>query len=335
MMADGKRTTGTRRRSDTQKKIGATRKKTQTKKNGKGPDTGRKAAKNNGFLILIMCLMLVTLAVFGGYALARYIRSGGSGTKPQNETAGPTGGSGINDGRDGSGADNGDWLPTDRVSGNNNTQGNNSTAVLAKNPSEIIFSVDPDTRKIREMLVGILRTGVAKLDYIRIDTGVSYTMSAGLYTGLTPDNTTLPQTVTFSELYKYYNNDKAFDAGRRIVSEMLSCDVIYYTAMTDADFKKIFNTDEYSGGTVTGFAMDLSSMKDGYGTDGSLKGFIAASFSSASTNWPADERLRYLDTWDLLDERDVKFTDAPVEEKNESKILDTDAVGRILYDILY
>ena len=88
--------------------------------------------------------------------------------------------------------------------------------VLSKTPVEIIYDVNFETGRIEEMLVGILRTTEGKIDYLRIDTDVMYTMSASLYSSLTPDNTTLPQTVTFSELYRYYHNDKAFDAGRRM-----------------------------------------------------------------------------------------------------------------------
>ncbi len=302
----------------------------------------RTGGKSRGLLIFVLCLMLITLAVFGGYALAGYIRNGGAGQKTpsghsenvNNKTdetgVGVTGAPGVTGGADADGTAD----PSGKTQESGNDAGYDNT-VLLKTTSEIIYAVDPETHRIDQILLGILGSGKGKLDYIRIDTDVSYTMSAGLYTLLTPDNTTLPQTVTFSELLKYYNSDRAFDAGRRILSEMLSCNIVYYTAMTGENFNKVFSIREYSDETVMGFAEDEASMKSGYGTEGSLKGFLEERFRDCVTNWSTDQRLRYLDTWDLLDKRDVTFADAPVEERNESSRLDTDAVAGLLYDILY
>ena len=327
------------------------RKKTNKARKGKG---------RTGLIIFALGLMLILLAVFGGYALARYIR-GESGQKDPKQIVDPEGagngsadadgknagnnGSGGNGGNNGSTGNNPDGYGTNtgnngradttRDGGYERPSGSDNTAVLTKTPTEIIFDVDPETRQIDQMLVVILRSGEGKLDIIRIDTDVSYTMSAGLYTALTPDNTVLPQTVTFSRLYKYYDNDKAFDAGRRIAAEMLSIDIIYYTAMKDDDFDRIFRITKYSDGTITNFSESLDTMKGEYGTGGSMKGFLEVHFSGAVTSWSTEQKLRYLDTWDLLDERDVTFIDAPVIERNESAALDTDAVGKILYDILY
>lgn len=294
---------------------GKARKNTAQKKNLDN------AGKRSGIGMLVLCLILITAAVFGGYALANSIRSGSFGT-----------GSGKNPGKS-----------TDKSNGPNssgtpditNDPDLSQTPVLLKTPAEVIYDFDPDTERIDAILIGILNTTENRLDYINIDTDVMYTMSAGLYSALTPDNTTLPQTVTFSELYRYYCNDKAFDAGRRMIGEMLNLSIPYYSAMPEYDFERLFLSDKYDGESEYSFAVNPAKAKSDYSTLGSVKGFVECIFENTVTNWGTEDRLRYLDTLDELENGDVTFTDAPVIEKNESCLLDTDAVGRILYDILY
>ena len=305
----------------------AQRKESRNRKNTPNSKKNRQG-RRNGLGILVLCLFLILAAVFGGYALANSIRNGGvnKGTD-KNENKG-NGVINTNDNTGGNGTTDNDGKTADSNTGT-------GTIVLSKTPVEVIYDVNFETGRIDEILIGIMRTTEGKIDYIRIDTDVVYTMSANLYSSLTPDNTTLPQTVTFSELYRYYHNNKAFDAGRRIISEMLSFSIYYYSAMPDYDFEKLFSTEKDDEGTDIDFAVSPARVKSDYGTEQSTKGFIEDILKNTLTNWSIDERLRYLDTLDDLEYEDVSFTDAPVYEMNESCRLDTDAAGRILYDILY
>ncbi|MCR5324313.1 MAG: hypothetical protein K6E85_13730 [Lachnospiraceae bacterium] len=290
----------------------------------KNKERNSEGNKRGGIGILVICLILITAAVFGGYALANNIRNGSKGTgnglgKNTNENI---------DGSDKNGNGSG-------LNGDKNGNAGRTTPVLSKTPVEVIFDVNFETGRIEEILIGILRTTEGKLDYLRIDTDVMYTMSTGLYTSLTPDNTTLPQMVTFSELYRYYHNDRAFEAGRSIISEMLNFNILYYSAMPDYDFEKLFYIKKYDEEIDMKFAVTSSEAKEDYETAGSVKGFVGKILKDTITNWSIEERLRYLDALDGLEPGNVTFTDAPVYEMNESCRLDADATGRILYDILY
>ena len=282
------------------------------KKTGR-PGGSPGAKKPGGIGILILCLLLITAAVFGGFALANSIRGGNS------SGSGNTGNSPANPGS----------------TADNYANSGKTAKALLSTPIEVIYDVDFNTGRIEEILIGILKTASGRLDYIRIDAGVMYTMSSTLYSALTPENTTLPQTVTFSELYRYYGNNKAFEAGRRIISELLSISVDYYCALPDENFDRLFSVRQIDGETYVRTASDISHMKEDYGTGGSLKGFIEKVFDGAVTDLDIDQRLRYLETLDSLEDKDVSFTLAPVLEKNESRWLDTGATAGILYELLY
>ncbi|MCR5639823.1 MAG: hypothetical protein K6G04_00560 [Lachnospiraceae bacterium] len=87
--------------------------------------------------------------------------------------------------------------------------------------SQIIYEIDTDSGRIANILAGIISQDKSCFDLIGIDTDISYTMSGELYSELTPANVTLPQTVRMYNLYEYYGSDKAYDAGRQIIGEML------------------------------------------------------------------------------------------------------------------
>ena len=290
-------------------------------------------SRNSGrkLLWLTLSMALILLAVFGGFTVANYIRTGEwrFGVSGSDNRSGTDGKNGVNNAKDVSGLD-----ETGNVSGANGATGDR-TVVLSKTPVELIYDVNPETGRVEEMFVGVLRTEEGRLDFIRIDTDVVYTMSSELYSALTPDNTTLPQMITFSELYRYYHNDKAFEAGRRIVSELLGFNIYYYSVLPDYAFEKLFFVKTDDEETEAGFNISSYEAKNGFGTDNSAKGLIEDIFDGIVTNWSVSERLRYLATLDLMDPDKVTFTNAPVYEKNESTALDTDATGSILYNILY
>ena len=105
--------------------------------------------------------------------------------------------------------------------------------------------------------------------------------------------------------------------------------------MPDRDFEKLFSIVKNDEETDIDLAVRASDVKYDHGTAGSTKGFIEEILGDTVTNWSIDDRLRYLETLDELDYDSVTFTDAPIYEMNESCRLDTEAAGRILYDILY
>lgn len=235
----------------------------------------------------------------------------------------------------------------DNTAGSESKTGEGNTADTGKRPDgyqtalnmtpvNLVMVVNSETGRIENLLVEILRATDAKLDYLRLASEVSYTMSSSLYSELIVDNTELPQTVTLSELYRYYQNDKAFEAARRIVGELINFNILYYTAVEDTDFEKVMYIKDTASGMRGGFVMDRAeAVSAAFGTPGSVKGVLETVLEGAVTNWSVSDRLRYLDVYDALEEDGVTFTDTPVIEKNETCELDTAGTGAILYKILY
>ncbi len=267
--------------------------------------------KGGGGLFVLIAALLILAAVAGGYYFAEKYKNGPAPDDPSGATV--------------QGTDDTGTQPT----------GVSYTA-LNMTPVDLLFVTNSETGRIEKILIEILGCIPGKLYLIGIDTDVSCTMSAKLYGELTPDNTELPQTVTFSELYRYYHNDKAYDAGRRIISELINFNILYYTAVEDTVFDEFMYYRGSGDAAEAGFRLGADELKGkAYGTEGSAKGAIEAAFKDAVTNWSVADRLRYLEAYDALTKADVTFEAAPVNVKNESTSLDTAGTGAILYRILY
>lgn len=288
-----------------------------------------KNKKSTGFIWILAASVLVIATIGIVYFAAGKYRDSISGAKKGNDTEKAVGQDVSGQGDDGQ-----------------NAGSPGSLSTLNMTPVSIVFVTNSETGKIEHILIEILRCAANKLDYIRIDPEVSYTMSAKLYSSLTPDNTELPQTVTFSELYRYYHNDKAYEAGRQIVNEMINFNAPYYTAVTDVAFdefiviEKAKAPDSEAGGEAEAsamhFALGENEIKSAsFGSEGSVKGALEKILDKAVTNWSIGDRLRYLDVYDALTEENVAYTDAPVKVKNESTALDSPGLGAILFKILY
>lgn len=209
-------------------------------------------------------------------------------------------------------------------------------SALNMTPVDLVLVVNSETGRIEDIFIEILRAAEGRLDYIRLASEVSYTMSGSLYAELIVDNTELPQTVTLSEMYRYYHSDKAYEATRRVVSELVNFNILYYTAVDDIRFDEFFSVRDTESGMKAEFVHDRDEIiSAAYGTPGSVKGAMEAVLEGPVTNWSLSDRLRYLDVYDGLMGESVSFADAPVIRHNETCELDTAGTGAILYGILY
>lgn len=268
---------------------------------------------------ILLCGLLILATVFVGYKLAGRLRNfvlnrNGIETEDKQADGDKTGVTGLPGGQ----------------------QDKNRQAALNMTPVNLVMVVNSETGRIEEYFIEILRAAEGKLDYIRLASEISYTMSSSLYAELIVDNTELPQTVTLSEIYRYYHNDKAYDAARRVVGELVNFNILYCTAVSDESFAEFVSVRDTASGMQADFVHDRDEIvSSAYGTPGSVKGAMDTALNGAVTNWSMADRLRYLDVYDGLMGESVTFLEAPVIQKNESCELDTAGTGAILYGILY
>lgn len=199
---------------------------------------------------------------------------------------------------------------------------------------ELLYVYDTETGSIDDLYIEVLNCAKEKITFIRIPVEVLYTMSNTLFAGLSTENVRLPQIVTLSRLYRYYDTDAAFYAGSRIISEMLNYSFNYYSAIPKEDFMMFFSIEEDGDEQVfTQVITEEEAKGDSFSTAGSVKGTLSRWTKNMVTNLSLEERLRYLDVYDSL--VNIDYTELPVIASNESRSLDETASSKILYNILY
>lgn len=175
-------------------------------------------------------------------------------------------------------------------------------------PINVVFLYD-DTEAVKDIKIEFLDCVKLVMVNIHIPGNVSYTMSSDLYKKLSAANVTVPQTVTFTELYHYYDDERAYEAGLDIINEMLGTDAGYYTA-TEAEY--YFS--DYGNADFETVAEKTEEMLD-----------------ESVTNWSEAERVRYTTVYASMRPCDVSFFEAPVIVKNENSQVDVSRTIAILY----
>lgn len=210
------------------------------------------------------------------------------------------------------------------------------TTPASTTPTQLVISVDPDTEKIEHIFIEIFRSSDAAIDLINIPSDVTYLLSSSLYAELTAGNPRLSQSITLSEMYRYYGSDACYEAARRIVSEMINFNLLYFTVLYNEDLEHLVNLYTHAEGVDMSLAFTTqAALSDKYGTEGSAEGFLAYALGNVVTNWPLEDRMLFLPVYDTMNVEEVRFMDAPVIRYNESKEIDRGAMARMIYDIIY
>ena len=143
------------------------------------------------YIILIICLLLIMGAVFTGVFLKNRMKPDSPSPQHGDITKSPNDRAGI------------------------------SPSVTPGGYAEVVYEADREKQSIDRIMVAVLSGDGERLTLIGIDTDISYTMTKELYNELTPEKVTLPQTVLLKGLYGYYGDERAFEAGIKIIGEML------------------------------------------------------------------------------------------------------------------
>lgn len=180
-------------------------------------------------------------------------------------------------------------------------------------PASLIYSVNYENGKIEKIAVEVFDTVSMKISFMYFDPEVTYTMTGTLYRSLANGNVLVPQTVRLGELYSYYGNSSAFDAGRKIMSELLGIEIGHYNALSKEETPEDFILERV---TALG-CMELYEKRAGRETDLSKE---------------QEERYRGLISY--ISDSDVSTCEAAVIKRNESCFVDVTGVWEQMAEIL-
>ena len=106
--------------------------------------------------------------------------------------------------------------------------------------SNLIYSYDPKTKKIKAMVLELFDATSGNMNYITIPANTRIAISAATYADLIQISQKLPQLSLMSDINEYFNGDVAYEYGILILQEELKADIGYFTAMSSDRFDRYF-----------------------------------------------------------------------------------------------
>ncbi len=106
--------------------------------------------------------------------------------------------------------------------------------------SNLIYSYDTKTKKIKAMVLELFDSVSGNMNYITIPVDTQITISANTYADLMEVSQKLPQLCRMSDINDYFKGDVAYEYGILILQEELKADIGYFTAISSDQFNSLF-----------------------------------------------------------------------------------------------
>lgn len=116
--------------------------------------------------------------------------------------------------------------------------------VIDVNPSSessnLIYSVDSDTREVKAVVLELFDKETGNLDYVTIPNKTQIELSSQEYQTYLEASELLPQIVTMKDINEYFAGDVAYEYGILFLQAELDVEIGYFTAMETTEFNKRF-----------------------------------------------------------------------------------------------
>ncbi len=106
--------------------------------------------------------------------------------------------------------------------------------------SNLIYSYDAKSRKIKAMVLELFDSVSGNMNYITIPVNTQITITANTYADLMKVSQKLPQVCRMTDINDYFKGDVAYEYGILILQEELKADIGYFTAISSDKFGSYF-----------------------------------------------------------------------------------------------
>ncbi len=106
--------------------------------------------------------------------------------------------------------------------------------------SNLIYSYDEKTKKIKAMVLELFDENTKNLSYITIPVNSQISISQNTYAEFIEVSQKAPQLATLSDINDYFSGDVAYEYGILILQEVMDVDIGYFTALPSGKFDAYF-----------------------------------------------------------------------------------------------
>lgn len=106
--------------------------------------------------------------------------------------------------------------------------------------SNLIYSYDKKTKKIKAMVLELFDKNTKNLTYVTIPVNSQVAISQTTYSEFLEASKNAPQLATLSDMNDYFSGDVAYEYGIRVLQEAMNVDIGYFTALPSDKFDAYF-----------------------------------------------------------------------------------------------
>ncbi len=155
--------------------------------------------------------------------------------------------------------------------------------------SNLIYSVEKDTKMIRAVVLELFDKETGNLDYITIPNKTQISLSAQKFAEYQEVSSQVPQIVVMRDLNQYFSGDVAYEYGILLLQEVLDVDIGYFTAMDSEVFNKRFDKKEEAFIPSDEYLDTVEQNKD----ESAMKDFIAREWDSIISDITLVQKQQY------------------------------------------
>ncbi len=155
--------------------------------------------------------------------------------------------------------------------------------------SNLIYSVDSETKKIKVMVLELFDKETGNLDYITIPVKTQISLSEDKFHEYMEISEQIPQIVTLQDINQYFTGDVAYEYGILLLQEELNVDIGYFTALDSKEFSKRFDQTDGAYKPSEEYLEAVGKNKD----ESEMKKFIEKEWDSVISNIKLVQKQQY------------------------------------------
>ena len=160
--------------------------------------------------------------------------------------------------------------------------------------TNLIYSVDEDSKEIKAIVLEILNTDTNNLDYVTIPVNTKLTVSTEMFQKMQEVSTSVPQNIKLSKLCSYFEGNVAYEYGILAIKDTVGINIGYYTAMPMDEFDDYFEMIEDKAYTLSAQgAAEVS----GIDNASDMEEFIAKEYGKVTCNLQYMKKIKYASTF--------------------------------------
>lgn len=195
--------------------------------------------------------------------------------------------------------------------------------------SNLIYSVEEDTKKVRAVVLELFDEETGNLDYITIPNKTQIALSPAKYNEYLEVSSQIPQIVTMRDINEYFTGDVAYEYGILLLQEELNVEIGYFTALNSEEFNKRFEKKEGAYTPRQEYLDTVSQNKD----EGAMKDFIEKEWDYIISDITLAQKQQYADSLVKVNRDYIYAHRAYAEEIKGKATLDVKKTEKMINDI--